>query len=114
MGGNGWEGARYGSKNKTTIGVYVAFVIDAFSRRIVGWRSGHLDDHRTGLSTQSSVPSSCDTAAQHVVKITAPGCHPVHWAASEKPSHAWRRSAAGSYSRWLRRSNTMTARRSSV
>ena len=72
----GWEGARYGSKHKTTIGndahlrypdlvdrnfcapapnrlwvadftyvstwsgfVYVAFVIDAFSRRIVGWRA---------------------------------------------------------------------------
>ena len=72
----GWEGARYGSKHKTTIAddshprypdlvdrhfcapapnrlwvadftyvstwsgfVYVAFVIDAFSRRIVGWRA---------------------------------------------------------------------------
>jgi len=72
----GWEGARYGSKNRTTIQdeshqrypdrvdrnfyvrapnrlwvadftycptwtgfVYVAFVIDAFSRRIVGWRA---------------------------------------------------------------------------
>ena len=72
----GWEGARYGSKHKTTIGneahsrypdlvdrhfhaptpnrlwvadftyvstwsgfVYVALVIDAFSRRIVGWRA---------------------------------------------------------------------------
>ena len=72
----GWEGARYGSKHKTTIGndahprypdlvdrnfhasapnrlwvadftyvstwtgfVYVAFVIDAFSRRVVGWRA---------------------------------------------------------------------------
>lgn len=73
---NGWEGARYGSKHKTTIAdethrrypdlvdrrfyasapnrlwvadftyvatwmgfVYVAFVIDAYSRRIVGWRA---------------------------------------------------------------------------
>ncbi len=72
----GWEGARYGSKHRTTIQdeshsrypdrvernfdvpapnrlwvadftyvptwtgfVYVAFVIDAFSRRIVGWRA---------------------------------------------------------------------------
>ena len=72
----GWEGARYGSAHKTTIGneahwrypdlvdrnfhaptpnrlwvadftyvstwsgfVYVAFVIDAFSRRVVGWRA---------------------------------------------------------------------------
>jgi len=76
MGEQGWEGARYGSKHKTTIAdgshsrypdrvdrnfcapapnrlwvadftyvatwmgfVYVAFVIDAFSRRIVGWRA---------------------------------------------------------------------------
>ncbi len=76
MRAQGWEGARYGSKHKTTIGndshprypdlvdrnfhapapnrlwvadftyvstwtgfVYVAFVIDAFSRRIVGWRA---------------------------------------------------------------------------
>ena len=73
---NGWEGARYGSKHKTTIAddthrrypdlvdrrfyaaapnrlwvadftyvstwmgfVYVAFVIDAYSRRILGWRA---------------------------------------------------------------------------
>ena len=73
---NGWEGARYGSKHKTTVAdgthvrhpdlvdrrfyaaapnrlwvadftyvatwmgfVYVAFVIDAYSRRIVGWRA---------------------------------------------------------------------------
>ena len=73
---NGWEGARYGSKHRTTIAndshqrfpdlvdrdfappvpnrlwvadfsyvptwtgmVYVAFVIDAFSRRIIGWRA---------------------------------------------------------------------------
>jgi putative transposase len=73
---NGWEGARYGSKHKTTVPddghvrypdlvdrrfyasapnrlwvadftyvstwmgfVYVAFVIDAYSRRIVGWRA---------------------------------------------------------------------------
>ena len=76
MRAQGWEGARYGSKHKTTIGndthprypdlvdrnfsapapnrlwvadftyvttwmgfVYVAFVIDAYSRRIVGWRA---------------------------------------------------------------------------
>ena len=76
MGENGWEGARYGSKHKTTVAddshrrypdlvdrrfyaaapnrlwvadftyvatwmgfVYVAFVIDAYSRRIVGWRA---------------------------------------------------------------------------
>lgn len=76
MGEQGWEGARYGSKHKTTMAdpaherypdlvdrnfcapmpnrlwvadftyvptwsgiVYVAFVIDAFSRRIVGWRA---------------------------------------------------------------------------
>ena len=76
MGEQGWEGARYGSRHKTTIAddshprypdlvdrnfhapapnrlwvadftyvptwrgfVYVAFVIDAFSRRIVGWRA---------------------------------------------------------------------------
>ncbi len=76
MRAQGWEGARYGSKHKTTIGngshprcpdlvdrnfcapapnrlwaadfayvsawtgfVYIAFVIDAFSRRIVGWRA---------------------------------------------------------------------------
>ena len=76
MGENGWEGARYGSKHKTTIAqdthrrypdlvdrsfyaaapnrlsvadftyvatwmgfVYVAFVIDAYSRRILGWRA---------------------------------------------------------------------------
>jgi putative transposase len=76
MGEQGWEGARYGSKHKTTIAdpaherypdlvdrnfsapapnrlwvadftyvptwtgiAYVAFVIDAFSRRIVGWRA---------------------------------------------------------------------------
>ncbi len=76
MGEQGWEGARYGSKHKTTVAndthqrypdlvdrrfyacapnrlwvadftyvstwmgfVYVAFVIDAFSRRIVGWRA---------------------------------------------------------------------------
>jgi len=76
MRGQGWEGARYGSKHKTTVAddthprypdlvdrnfhasapnrlwvadftyvstwsgfVYVAFVIDAFSRRIVGWRA---------------------------------------------------------------------------
>jgi len=76
MGEQGWEGARYGSKHRTTIQdeshqrypdrvdrnfyvpapnrlwvadftycptwtgfVYVAFVIDAFSRRIVGWRA---------------------------------------------------------------------------
>lgn len=73
---NGWEGARYGSKHKTTVAddthvrypdlvdrrfyasapnrlwvadftyvstwmgfVYVAFVIDAYSRRILGWRA---------------------------------------------------------------------------
>lgn len=76
MGEQGWEGARYGSKHKTTVQdqthprhpdrvdrnftvpapnrlwvadftyvptwtgfVYVAFVIDAFSRRIMGWRA---------------------------------------------------------------------------
>lgn len=76
MAENGWEGARYGSKHKTTVAddshrrypdlvdrrfyaaapnrlwvadftyvatwmgfVYVAFVIDAYSRRIVGWRA---------------------------------------------------------------------------
>ena len=76
MGEQGWEGARYGSKHKTTVAddshvrypdlvdrcfyaaapnrlwvadftyvatwtgfVYVAFVIDAYSRRIVGWRA---------------------------------------------------------------------------
>ena len=50
----GWEGAVYGSKHRTTIPdeghpraadlvdrdlVYVAFVVDVFSRRIVGWRA---------------------------------------------------------------------------
>jgi putative transposase len=76
MQANGWEGARYGSKHRTTLAddthprspdlvdrdfsplapnrlwvadftycptwtgmVYVAFVIDAFSRRIIGWRA---------------------------------------------------------------------------
>jgi putative transposase len=76
MRANGWEGARYASKHRTTIAndshqrfpdlvdrnfappvpnrlwvadfsyvptwkgmVYVAFVIDAFSRRIIGWRA---------------------------------------------------------------------------
>ena len=29
--------------------VYVAFVIDAFSRRIVGWRAATIDDHRLVL-----------------------------------------------------------------
>ena len=91
----GWEGARYGSKHKTTIAddshprypdlvdrnfcapapnrlwvadftyvptwmgfVYVAFVIDAYSRRIVGWRAARVDDHRRWSSTPSSMPSS--------------------------------------------------------
>jgi putative transposase len=76
MRANGWEGARYGSKHRTTLAdqthprfpdlvdrdfsplapnrlwvadftycptwtgmVYIAFVIDAFSRRIIGWRA---------------------------------------------------------------------------
>ena len=113
----GWEGARYGSKHKTTIAdpghcrfpdrvdrnfhppapnrlwvadfsyvptwagfVYVAFVIDAFSRRIVGWRAARsmttdlvLDalEHafftraREGITDLSGLVSHSDAGSQY-------------------------------------------------
>ena len=94
MGENGWEGARYGSKHKTTVAdethvrypdlvdrrfyasapnrlwvadftyvatwmgfVYVAFVIDAYNRRILGWRAA-TSMTTPWSSTPSSMPSS--------------------------------------------------------
>jgi len=34
--------------------VYVAFILDLFSRRIIGWRAGLLDNHVYGLRQSSS------------------------------------------------------------
>ncbi len=113
---NGWEGAAYGCKHRTTIGdpkqprhpdlvdrnfspaapnrlwvadftycptwtgmVYVAFVIDAYARRVIGWRAARrmttdlvLDAHalftrrQEGCTDLSGLIAHSDAGSQHV------------------------------------------------
>lgn len=110
MRANGWEGARYGSKHRTTLAdeahprspdlvdrdfsplapnrlwvadftycpswtgmVYVAFVIDAFSRRIIGWRAAR--SMTTALVLDALEHAIFTRASQGVTDLTGLVAH---------------------------------------
>lgn len=154
MRANGWEGAAYGKKHRTTISdpsadrhpdrvdrnfsppapnrlwvadftycptwtgmVYVAFVIDAFARRIIGWRVArrmttdlvlHALEHalftraRQGITDLTGLISHSDAGSQYVSvalteRLLAEGIDPSVGSVGDAYDNALAETTVGSY-----------------
>jgi len=144
---NGWEGARYGSKHKTTVAddthvrhpdlvdrrfyapapnrlwvadftyvmtwcgfVYVAFVIDAYSRRIVGWRAARsmttdlvLDALEHAFFTRAQEGNTDLRGLIAHSDAGAQGSTPRWRSPSGSSTRVWTPRSAQSVTRWITR-----------